>query len=69
MRKVWTLKERSLINTETKQRAIYVNDDTSSDSEFDNTRIGIPSTKVQPDDEHYGSKRINGIMNHVEGGG
>ena len=63
MRKVWTLKERELIKTETKQRGIYVDDDDSSDSDFDNKRIGIPSIKVQPDDEQFGSKRPNAVIN------
>ena len=68
MRKVWTLKERELIKTETKQRGIYVDDDSSSDSDFDNKRIRIPSTKVKPDDEQFGTKHPNAVINHLEGG-
>ena len=45
-----------------------MDDDDSSDSDFDNKRIGIPSTKIQPDDEQYGTRTPNAVINHVEGG-
>ena len=45
-----------------------MDDDSSSDSDFDNKRIGIPSTKVKPDDEQFGTKHPNAVINHLEGG-
>ena len=67
MRRVWSLKERELIKTETRQRAIYVNDVSSSDSDFDNPKIDIPRNRLQ-DDAHITNDPTIEIVNQKEGG-
>ena len=69
MRKVWSLKERELIKTETRQRAIYLNDVSSSDSDFDNPKIEITKNRVQNDDAHFTNEPPTiEIINQKEGG-
>ena len=51
MKKVLTLKERAQIRNETKQRAIYLDDNTSTDSDCNDPSLVIASNKLAPQTE------------------